>query len=271
MAVAQISRGQAYPLASNPGYYLRKDAAQAWDRATVDFGKTVLISGAVRYYDVQLEIFEDRYRRGNLAGRAGYTNDVRWWPAKGSYYTRRAGTAAAAVPGTSNHGGGVAVDVKTSRSAGDPGHDTAVVWSTWNDADRTRFLKVAAEHGWDDDEGRQVNEVWHLTYYPARDKHRGQAVPKKETFLMALSNREQETLADTVRKLEVIARRSEDRQREMIRGQRELTATNRAQAAAMEELAKSVGVDPKVVTKAVTAAVQKSLTNLEVTLTNEEK
>lgn len=200
---AQIAVSSCIEMRSNPGFYLRSDAAKAWDRAVAAFGKRVLITGAWRSYETQLRIFEERYDRGNLAGRRGYTTDVRWWPAKGSYYTRKAGTAAAAVPGTSNHGGGVAVDVKTSRSAGDPPYAEAVIFAGWNDVDRVRFLRVAAEHGWDDDEGRSVGELWHLTYYADRDQHRGEAVPtppqKEKDFMATMSESEKKALLDGVK------------------------------------------------------------------------
>jgi len=188
MTATQVSKSQCIELQSNPGHYLLKDAAYAWDRAVAAFGKQVLITGAWRSYETQERLFDGekypnqapqygRYLRGNRAGQNGFTNDVRWWPAKGSYWTRKEGCAAAAVPGTSNHGGGLAVDVKTRREASDPPYAEAVIFGSWTDTDRTRFLRVAAEHGWDDDEGRIVNELWHLTYYPARDKHRGVKPP----------------------------------------------------------------------------------------------
>lgn len=291
MAGKQISQSQARELASNPGFYLEPNAAKAWDRACAAFGKQVLLSGALRSIETQIKLFDGekfpnqtpqygRYARGNKAGQRGYTTDVRGRQAdgslyRGSWWTRKAGTAAAAVPGTSNHGSGRAVDVKTSRSAGDPAYPKAVVWSSWNDADRREFLKVAAEHGWYDDEGRKVNEVWHLTYYPERDKHLGKTppsatIPTQKEFLMALSDEKQEKLADTVRKLEVIARRSEERQKDMIRQNRELLAANSAQSAALEALAKSNGVDPKAITKAIDTAVTKALRGLEITLQTKE-
>jgi len=197
MPATQVSKSQCIELQSNPGYYLLKDAAYAWDRACAAFGKIVLITGAWRSYETQERIFLERYDRGNLAGRRGYTNDVRWWPSANSYWTRKAGTAAAAVPGTSNHGGGLAVDVKTSRQKGDPPYEQAVIFAGWNDADRTRFLRVAAEHGWDDDEGRSVGEVWHLTYYPERDQHRGEKpknTPQEES--MSLNTTQAKQLSD---------------------------------------------------------------------------
>lgn len=170
MTAKQITQTQAVELEANPGYYLEKEAAAAWDGASAEFGKQILLTGAWRSYATQEKLFLSRYRKGRLAGRPGYTNDERWWPATGSYWTRLAGTYAAAVPGTSNHGGGLAVDVKTKRAKGDPAHAQAVIFTGWDDPDRTRFLEVAADWGWADDEGRTVNEVWHLTYYPDRNK-----------------------------------------------------------------------------------------------------
>jgi len=140
------------------------------------FGKRVLVSdswrepncgdGSNRY--CQTCIFIARYVLGNHAGKAGFTTDVRTW--NGKPWTRKAGTAAAAVPGTSNHGGGVAIDAKTARSAGDSRSD--VVFTSFSDPDRLRWLAVAKDHGWADDEGKRVDEHWHMTYYPERDKHR---------------------------------------------------------------------------------------------------
>jgi hypothetical protein len=168
-ARAQVSTSQCVQPKSLPGFYLRPDAAAALDRASKAFGKRLIVTGALRSYATQERIFRERYQVQWVGG--GAYGDVRWW--KGTRYVRRFGTAAAAVPGTSNHGSGDAIDVKTLRESGDPSHDVAVVFTSWSDKDRVRFLKVAAEHGWDDEEGRRVNELWHLTYYPARDRHRG--------------------------------------------------------------------------------------------------
>jgi peptidoglycan hydrolase-like protein with peptidoglycan-binding domain len=172
--MAQVALKDCTQLKSNPGFHLRDDAAKAWDRAVAAFGKDVLLTGAWRSFETQERLF-DRVKYPStgryLPGRTSPYGDYRRY--KGQVWGRVTG-AAAAVPGTSNHGGGVAVDVKTSRSAGDPGHDKAVVFTSWNDPDRIRFLKVAAEHGWRDDEGRSVGELWHLTYYPHLDKHRGE-------------------------------------------------------------------------------------------------
>lgn len=176
MPTQQINRDEGRELQENPGFVLRSDAAYAWDRAVREFGKDVLLTDAWRSYAIQRAIFVDRYRPG---AHSPY-GDYRYWPAHLGGDNRTWGRvkgAAAAVPGTSNHGGGIAVDVKTRRSDGDPGHERAVVFTGWNDPDRIAFLKVAAKYGWADDEGRQVNEVWHLTYYHARDQYRGKPAP----------------------------------------------------------------------------------------------
>ena len=167
----QIKSTDAVPLPSNPGHKLRADAANAWERANAAAGLTPELTDSFRPVEVQERIFRERYVAGNHAGKPGFTNDVRTW--NGVKYTRKAGTAAAAVPGTSNHGGGLAVDVRTSRNAATRPRPV-VVFTGFNDVDRLNWLKAAKPHGWADDEGRSVNEPWHLTYYPARDQHKGQ-------------------------------------------------------------------------------------------------
>ncbi|WP_402465821.1 peptidoglycan-binding protein [Isoptericola aurantiacus] len=175
-ARSQISAALAREMESNPGFYLRPDSAVAWDRATKAFGKQVIITGALRSLETQTRLFTERYDENYTS--AGPFGDVRYW--NGRRYVRMRG-AAAAVPGTSNHGSGDAVDVKTRRDGDDPGHDKAVVFTSWSDRDRVRFLEVAAEYGWRDDEGRRVGELWHLTYYPALDRHRGTAPASTST------------------------------------------------------------------------------------------
>jgi peptidoglycan hydrolase-like protein with peptidoglycan-binding domain len=172
--MAQIAASQCTNLATAPGFYLRDDAAQAWDRAVTAYGKPVLLTGAWRSYEIQERIFRERYR----PGASSPFGDYRRW--NGQVWGRVTG-AAAAVPGTSNHGGGIAVDVKTSRSKGDAPYPQTVVFGSFNDADRLAFLRVAADHGWRDAEGRSVGEHWHLTYYPEHDKHRGARIrfPKR--------------------------------------------------------------------------------------------
>jgi hypothetical protein len=198
MSVTQISSADGTALKSNPGFVLRKDAANAWERAVAAFGKRVLITGAWRSYETQERIFRERYR----AGARSPFGDYRYWPKDGRTWGRVTG-AAAAVPGTSNHGGGVAVDVKTARQAGDPPYAEAIIFAAWGDVDRVRFLKVAKDHGWADDEGRSVGELWHLTYYPERDKHKGEAPTKARTIYFQKGTKK----ADQVKVLQRFLRR----------------------------------------------------------------
>jgi hypothetical protein len=180
--MTQINLSDCRGLGTSPGFSLRPDAAIGWDRAVRKFGKQVLLSGAWRSYEIQKRLFLERYR----AGASSPFGDYRYWPTSLGGDDRTWGRftgAAAAVPGTSNHGGGVAVDVKTSRSTGDAGYATTVVFTSFGDLDRLAFLRVAQEFGWDDAEGRSVGELWHLTYYPGLDQHRGEAYSTQVIYL----------------------------------------------------------------------------------------
>jgi len=168
--VAQISAAQAVALPDNPDHKLRADAAAALIRANRAAGITPELTDSWRSVEVQERIFRERYTQGNLAGKPGYTTDVRTW--NGTKWTRKAGTAAAAVPGTSNHGGGLAIDVRTKRDATTRPRPF-VIFNGFADPDRLAWLKAAKPHGWADDEGRAVGEPWHMTYYPDRDQHKG--------------------------------------------------------------------------------------------------
>jgi len=268
MTATQVSKDQCIQLQSNPGYYLIKDAAYAWDRAIAAFGKQVLITGAWRSYETQERIFRERYQTTYIQYEPGKV-DARPW--LGRLWYRKPGEAAAAIPGTSNHGGGLAVDVKTRREAGDPPYTEAVIFGSWADADRTRFLRVAAEHGWDDDEGRIVNELWHLTYYPARDQHRGvkptnilqeddmSAIEQQVDDLHRLLLRKEADgrqppgdVVELVRRILIVARRTEA-------DVNTLVAANRVQTTAIATLAKSVGIDPAVVIQTLNTAVRETL------------
>lgn len=97
-------------------------------------------SDAYRSYEVQEATFRARYRTAPIAGRPR-----RWWQSR--WWYQLPGTAAAAVPGTSNHGLGVAVDFAGLGGFGGKGY----AWLSAN----------AARHGWSNTEGRSVNEYWH--------------------------------------------------------------------------------------------------------------
>ena len=77
---------------------------------------------------------------------AGPVSSSRPLPAQDYFWAHR--PPPAAIPGTSNHGWGIAVDVKTTRAA------------AW-------LLRNAARFGWSHDEGLRVGEWWHFRYVGA--------------------------------------------------------------------------------------------------------
>ena len=74
---------------------------------------------------------------------AGPNSSARLLTAQQHFYAHQ--PPPAAYPGTSNHGWGIAVDVKTQR---------AVAW----------MLTHASKFGWSHDEGARVGEWWHWRY-----------------------------------------------------------------------------------------------------------
>lgn len=71
-------------------------------------------------------------------------------------------------------------------------------------------------------------------------------------------------IVDGVRRDLVVTRRNEDRLKELV-------TANRAQSAAIEAMATSVGVDPKVITATVQKSVDKALADLKITLSTESE
>lgn len=106
--MAANGRLPASDLATLPGgHRVRRDlAAQTLAllaRFAVVFGKALGITDSYRPYSVQERIFRQRYTTTYLPGRPSKVwNGRRWW--------QKRGTAMAAVPGTSNHGLGTAID-----------------------------------------------------------------------------------------------------------------------------------------------------------------
>lgn len=151
-------------LATAPGQWLRADAAASWDRVAREvqrlYGWLPVLTDSARPIEVQERIFLDRYDRQATGG--GFHNDVRFW--KGVRYVRRryrksdgAPAAAAAVPGTSRHGFGLAVD------ASGLGGFTGTRYR--------QLMSVQAKHGWSNAAGRTINEAWHQEYDPNQDQH----------------------------------------------------------------------------------------------------
>lgn len=158
MTTTQLAAAATVPLATAPGQRLRADAAASWDRLAraVErrYGWLPRLTDSYRPYAVQERIFLERYRRSYCEYKPGRV-DRRVW--NGVAYYRRPGTAAAAVPGTSNHGGGIAVDVTGLGGFGGERY--------------AQLATLAPAYGWTNTEGRRVDEAWHWTYDPDDDEH----------------------------------------------------------------------------------------------------
>ena len=112
-------------LTAIPGGHLRRDAARAWK----DLRTRIILAGgpAIR---PQGSISSYRDLAGQRRMRA--------------YWCGRGQCRKAAVPGTSNHGWGLAVDVATGNE---------------------RWLRdFGLRFGWSHDEGQRVGEPWHFRY-----------------------------------------------------------------------------------------------------------
>ncbi|MFD6176215.1 MULTISPECIES: peptidoglycan-binding protein [unclassified Isoptericola] len=136
--------------------FLRKDAAASWNRAVDDVragtGLQLTVRGWNRSLGEQQAFFFQRYRRGARSPFGDYRRyDGSTWG--------RVGGAAAAVPGYSNHGWALAVDVQDFGGVGE-----------WGNPRRAKAYPILREHGWTETEGRRVNEPWHLVYCPAEDR-----------------------------------------------------------------------------------------------------
>lgn len=139
--------------ARGPTVVLVRPAARSWRAMTVDaarHGHVLKASGptdSYRPYSVQLSIFLDRYRTYNTgSGVSTVWNGRRWW--------KLPGVAAAAKPGTSNHGWGLAVDTGEERD-GDTGTESmdagTLNWLVANE------LRYGFSH-------EIQSEPWHIRY-----------------------------------------------------------------------------------------------------------
>lgn len=164
MAVIANGRIPASLLAAvpdNPGCLLVAGAAASFDAVADEVERLhgwrprITSAGdAFRSEDRQETVFRQRYRLSYalINGRM----DMRWWDGDGdgikeSWY--RWHDAAAAVPGTSNHGWATTVDVR--------GRTGSLMYGT---TEFREFAEVAARHGWSNAEGKSVGEAWHWTH-----------------------------------------------------------------------------------------------------------
>lgn len=128
------------------GGFLLPAAAQnfeSWKAVARNAGWNLTITSAAdafRTYGIQERIFRARYTTTYLAGRPTKVwQNKTWW--------LRPGQATAAVPGTSNHGKGLAVDIKNA--GGFSG-----AFYKW-------MAETGPAFGWSNTEGRSINEPWH--------------------------------------------------------------------------------------------------------------
>lgn len=138
-------------------------AADAWNamrhRASLD-GVYLSNVGSFRSYDSQYALFMQRYVKGDSGDSRRITRKF-----QGSVWMLKPGVAQAAVPGTSNHGWGLAIDsclevdgkrVSISSRPKGSKYATGVAW-LMEHADSFGF-------SWE-----LQSEPWHLRYYPGED------------------------------------------------------------------------------------------------------
>jgi len=241
---------------------LRRDAAESWNRARADVlartGIALTVRGWNRTLAEQERFFFERYQK--QATGDGPFGDVRWY--KGARYVRVTG-APAAIPGTSNHGWGLAVDV-----------DDFGAYRTTGNTRSAKATPILERHGWTDDEGSSIGEPWHRVYKPERDTH-----PTVQEDDMTLTQTEKTQLdathAEVTSKVgDVSAPEEGITQRRAL--ERVLAVCRRMETriialdAAVEALAANSGADTATITQAVTASVDAALSNLEITLSTED-
>lgn len=141
---------------STPGALLKGPAA-SFERLNKEATMTVGTTNALQAYRslaqqkaTFLGSYDTKYRAGRTVANGGKK------VYQGKTYYRKDGKAVAAVPGTSNHGVGVAVDWQ-----GLDGFGTK---------DYLAFAKLAAKHGWNNTEGKKIKEYWHWVYVEKNDK-----------------------------------------------------------------------------------------------------
>lgn len=128
------------------GGYAQPDAANAFRRMAKDFEAAVGIplkfSEAYRGLATQEGLFTDRYVRTNAV------TGIYW---QGSYWVKKPGVAAAAVPGTSNHGYAIAFDF-------------AWPLTSWSTEGQAWFRANEARYNFSSAQGVADGEPWHKVY-----------------------------------------------------------------------------------------------------------
>lgn len=243
------------PLDGQPHAQLRRDAADAWNRGVAEVsaktGIELTVRGWNRTLAEQERFFHERY--DPQPASSGPFGDVRWY--KGVRYARMRG-AAAAIPGTSNHGWGLAVDVEDYGNVGQFAYPR-----------RARTIDILKRHGWTDDEGRGViQEPWHLVYDPARDTKPKTTAPTQEDEMSTEDSRKLDRI------VEILGGSTENAsvaevQWAVLRTVRALRSEVAANRSAITALAEARGVDPERIYEIVDANTKAALEGIEITFT----
>lgn len=113
-------------------------------------GRRLVLAEGWRSIATQESYFRDRYRQVKVGGAIYWASA--WW-------VKKAGKAAAAKPGESNHGDGVAGDLWSGIDA------------SFKSAEHKAFAEIAADLGWYC-EGANFGEPWHWKWERARVRTR---------------------------------------------------------------------------------------------------
>lgn len=158
-----LSNSQLTDLKTAPGEELERRAAASWDRMhgamRTKHGWKMGLTDSYRSLADQRSVFLSRYKPHKSG--SGPFGDVRWY--NGTRYARVSGSPAA-IPGTSNHGLGKAIDV-----SGVGGFKST----------RYRWLTEMAPHyGWSNNAGKKIGEAWHWEYTQADDESGNGSSPR---------------------------------------------------------------------------------------------
>ncbi len=113
-----------------------------------------------RSYERQATLFNARYSKVPRAG-----TDVKVW--NGPTYYKRPNVPTTAAPGTSNHGWGLAIDLRVRRPGEQPIDDAAVEWLVANE------LRFGFSH-------EIQSEPWHIRYWAGDDPPNVQPLPPED-------------------------------------------------------------------------------------------
>lgn len=152
----RIPPDQLCPVPWDNSKKLRCDAAESLAQLNEsyyeEFGVDIPVGFSYRVYEAQEHIFDERFDAQPDSGVTGPFNDVQTW--NGVRYVRMRG-ASAAVPGTSNHGWGLAVDL--SGRAG-----------TFDTAENDWLMDNMPQQSWIHPEwarkGSSRAEAWHFEF-----------------------------------------------------------------------------------------------------------